>query len=590
MAEQIVDLMEAIMPASSDVVAEARSAGGAAGMVAGSLAASSLAGPVLDRVDALSARVDVLAASGDGDGGDMGTELRDVRVGWDGVVSASAGEAVRRQIGGCVTRSVDALSQINSRLMPFAIRLTVPGAFIHVDGDESELSGAYRSDYVFVGGCSRIDARSAINSTGFAIALYGSDFKLLADLSVPGVGGGLYRSYSVDLSKPGYQGVVYAVVSDYNPRSAEGYSAYATPTINDVSTIVDTVYDDIDQIASHLPAWPIVLSEYGSYLGLDGSVVSYEPSARSMPMYVGGCSRVEATIKLSSNGLAIALYDKDRQFLPDLSVPGTSGAEYRSYEVDLSDNRYAAVRYAVCCDFDRDGHAGFSARAVPLDSMPIPRTYGTFSILGDSYSTFKGFLSDPSAPTWYPASDNPDADGNDVEQVDQTWWWRFARECGCRLLENVSWSGSPISYDGYSEGDMDAERTSFIGRMDQLGTPELILVFGGTNDVGVANKGGTADTFLGDYQWEGWDDVDLTKFRPALARLLDGLMHDHVGARIVFILNTGLKLIEDSVDTICAHYGVDVLHLHDIDKASEHPTAAGMSAIADQLAEYLGRN
>lgn len=75
MAEQIVDIIEATMPASSDVVVAARSAGGAAGLEAGRTAASELAGDMRDRLNALSSRLDVVVASGS-DGGDVGTELR----------------------------------------------------------------------------------------------------------------------------------------------------------------------------------------------------------------------------------------------------------------------------------------------------------------------------------------------------------------------------------------------------------------------------------------------------------------------------------------------------------------------------------
>lgn len=53
MAEQIVDIIEATMPASSDVVVAARSAGGAAGLEAGRTAASELAGDMRDRLNAL---------------------------------------------------------------------------------------------------------------------------------------------------------------------------------------------------------------------------------------------------------------------------------------------------------------------------------------------------------------------------------------------------------------------------------------------------------------------------------------------------------------------------------------------------------
>lgn len=50
MTEQIVDIVEANMPASSDVVAEARSAGGAAGMFAGRRVADEIAATKVDRL------------------------------------------------------------------------------------------------------------------------------------------------------------------------------------------------------------------------------------------------------------------------------------------------------------------------------------------------------------------------------------------------------------------------------------------------------------------------------------------------------------------------------------------------------------
>lgn len=112
MAEQIVDIIEATMPASSDMVVAARSAGGAAGLEAGRTAASELAGDMRDRLNALSSRLDVVVASGS-DGGDVGTELRDVRVGADGTTYGSAGEAVRAQARLCVSVSEASASGVS---------------------------------------------------------------------------------------------------------------------------------------------------------------------------------------------------------------------------------------------------------------------------------------------------------------------------------------------------------------------------------------------------------------------------------------------------------------------------------------------
>ena len=112
MVEQIVDLVEAGMPVSSDTAAVAAGAGSAAGWEAGRMAASGLANGVAGRVSALESRVDVLSASGSG-GGDEGKELRDVRAGWDGVTAATAGESVRRQARGLYDRAMVAPTGID---------------------------------------------------------------------------------------------------------------------------------------------------------------------------------------------------------------------------------------------------------------------------------------------------------------------------------------------------------------------------------------------------------------------------------------------------------------------------------------------
>lgn len=161
MAEQIVDLMEANMPASSDVVAAARSAGGAAGMEA----AASLTGVVSDRVAALSSRVDQLVASG-GDGGDVGTELRDVRVAADGIVSGSAGEAVRSQIGLLADR-------FSMACRPDALNLLVrsfprPG-YVNTDG----FHGASSSYVFFVVGVKA--GKYVFGSTARFVTVYAGD-------------------------------------------------------------------------------------------------------------------------------------------------------------------------------------------------------------------------------------------------------------------------------------------------------------------------------------------------------------------------------------------------------------------------------
>ena len=95
------------------------------------------------------------------------------------------------------------------------------------------------------------------------------------------------------------------------------------------------------------------------------------------------------------------------------------------------------------------------------------------SVLGDSYYTFIGVI--PSNySTFYPN------DRNDVTEVEQTWWSLYINAKGYVLEKNDSWGGTTICGTGY--GRMDSSRNNFISRVDSLGNPDIIFVFGGTND------------------------------------------------------------------------------------------------------------
>ena len=62
----------------------------------------------------------------------------------------------------------------------------------------------------------------------------------------------------------------------------------------------------------------------------------------------------------------------------------------------------------------------------------------------------------------------------------------------------------------------------------------------------------------------------------------------YIGTDIYFILNDKLRQeINESVRTICEHYGVELIELKDIDKKSGHPSVLGMQQIAEQVEERL---
>ncbi|MBE6284474.1 MAG: hypothetical protein E7098_09060 [Mediterranea massiliensis] len=202
------------------------------------------------------------------------------------------------------------------------------------------------------------------------------------------------------------------------------------------------------------------------------------------------------------------------------------------------------------------------------------------AILGDSYSTFAGHLSPATNFTWYSADLNSDiAKNNDVHSVEQTWWHQFVTKMGYELVCNNSFSGSTICHTGYNKEDY-TDR-SFITRLHHLGNPDIILIFGGTND-------SWAGVPIGEYQYEGWTNADLYNFRPAFAYMLHNLRQLYPQAKIYNITNSELsEAVTVSADEICRHYNVPNLLLKDVEKQWGHPSVRGMEVICNQLIDLV---
>ena len=192
------------------------------------------------------------------------------------------------------------------------------------------------------------------------------------------------------------------------------------------------------------------------------------------------------------------------------------------------------------------------------------------SVLGDSYSTFIGVIP-ANYSSFYPN------DRNDVTEVEQTWWSLYIKAKDYALEKNDSWGGTTICSTGY--GGWDTSRSNFISRVDSLGNPDIIFVFGGTNDA-------WANSPVGEYQYSDWTKDDCKSFRPALACLIDMLQKHYSTAKLCFILNSELREpINESMREICKQYEILLVELHDIEKQNGHPSIKGMKSICEQLLE-----
>lgn len=206
-----------------------------------------------------------------------------------------------------------------------------------------------------------------------------------------------------------------------------------------------------------------------------------------------------------------------------------------------------------------------------------------FLILGDSYSTFGGWIPQGYA-AYYTQGNGCDTD---VKSVEETWWHRFAQDTGATLVQNNSWSGSTICFTGY-EGDC-SETSSFLCRLRKLAKAgffrdneiDTVFIFGGTND-------GWANSPVGELMFSDWKKDDLFSVLPAVCCLLHEVQTAAPKAEIVVLINTEMKdEIADGIAAACEHAHARALRLHDIDKAGGHPTVKGMRQIEQQLLEFL---
>ena len=201
----------------------------------------------------------------------------------------------------------------------------------------------------------------------------------------------------------------------------------------------------------------------------------------------------------------------------------------------------------------------------------------TFAVLGDSYSTFQGYIPAGNAIWYFDGVQNKD---NDVVKVEQTWWYQLAQQTGYQLVMNDSYSGATIAHTGY-RGEDYADR-SFMTRMYNLRNPDIILVFGCTND-------SWAGVPIGEYKFENWTNEDLYSYRPALAYTLYNMKKIFPDAEIHFILNSELKeSIDVSTKTICEFYGINCIELSDnVHKLAGHPSIAGMKTICEEVLPHV---
>ena len=203
-----------------------------------------------------------------------------------------------------------------------------------------------------------------------------------------------------------------------------------------------------------------------------------------------------------------------------------------------------------------------------------------FSILGDSFSAYEGYVYPETNDVWH-------YDTIGVTSAEQMWWYKVATQMEWVLDKNNAFSGSLISNFGDFNAGSYYQPQSFLHRMDRLGDPDVIFILGGTNDV---LRGASQS----EYVYSDWTEEQLEAFRPATAYLLDNLKRLYPKAKLYLLidlylndLNPNGQAFVESMRKIAVHYNVDYIELNGIHKTWGHPDAKGQADIARQVVEAI---
>ena len=227
------------------------------------------------------------------------------------------------------------------------------------------------------------------------------------------------------------------------------------------------------------------------------------------------------------------------------------------------------------------------------------------SIMGDSISTFDGYI--------------PVADGFNLKhyarypqdnlftEVEHTWWMQVLTVLDAKLGINESWRSTEVynyidaevnsSYDGTKACMASVTRIQNLG---SNGTPDVILFYGGTNDITQRRPIGSFDPTTVP------TEVDLisVKWDTVADAYVDAIMrmqYYYPEAEIIAMLPTFTYKNTDEVieeynsvfAAICEHYGVPYVDLRDCGISNAdlpdgtHPDATGMDYITSAVLDVL---
>ena len=235
------------------------------------------------------------------------------------------------------------------------------------------------------------------------------------------------------------------------------------------------------------------------------------------------------------------------------------------------------------------------------------------SILGDSISTFGTPDQNNESGLWtYKGNRCRYPQTNLLTDVDKTWWKMLIDNTDAVLGVNESWAGSRVSNTQSTDsGDYGPNRCisskTRILHLGEKGTPDVILVYAGTNDIGGDVEIGSFNSENPmNYTEEEIDSLSVSTFADAYRTMLIRLIYYYPKSKIVVLLPnfttsyytiTELDSYIEVIREACDFFGIEYIDLRTagITIYNEnmylpdgvHPNYEGMKLITNRVLERL---
>lgn len=258
------------------------------------------------------------------------------------------------------------------------------------------------------------------------------------------------------------------------------------------------------------------------YYNLNGNLAATLNARNTGFILIAGYTKLEYQVDISESGLAVSFWNKDRKYIPSLSIPG---AGLTSGTIDLTQSKYDDAEYIVISYYDITGayskykcilsnENSLESRVAKLESKEftpalLPSKDDKLSILifGDSITDCASITIDSITNTTtayslrHPANSYTDSKGQLIRF--DMWPYLITQYLNCFDLRNYAKSGASYKYSERETEDLKRQNLSYQievaindinnpnGVFPTKGqfSPDIIIFALGTND------GSPNDTF-----------------------------------------------------------------------------------------------